>query len=307
VSGRLADTNTHLQWEGSQLSPHFFRRVVEASGVPIIVFACVGGKSVTEFVNQAFSKRTGYSASEILGTDWWAMQADRGNDGALAQMRSALREAREQQIQLRSARKDGSTFWCHCDIAPLAAGDGPVQRFIGVLRDITHERYELEQLRRTALHDALTGLPNRRLLADRFQQMAAHARRDGNSFALALLDLNNFKCVNDTFGHGAGDYLLRVIATRLMSSLRAEDTVARLGGDEFVVLIHSPSTYDSVQAIEARIKAIIEQPVEIQQQVIHPSGSVGASLCPADGLDFEPLLDQVDRRMYTQKRRRDCQ
>jgi diguanylate cyclase (GGDEF)-like protein/PAS domain S-box-containing protein len=280
--------------------------MIEASSAPIILFECAGGRSVARFVNEAFYKRTGYSANEIFGTDWWAMQADRGNDGALAELRSAMRKGRDLQIQLRSACKDGSTFWCHCDIAPIADSAGSARRFIGVLRDITHERYELEHLRRTAFHDPLTGLPNRRLLADRFQQMAAHARRDGNSFALALLDLNGFKRINDTFGHGAGDDLLRVIATRLVRSLRAEDTVARLGGDEFVVLIHSPNTYDSVLAIEARIKAIIEQPVEIQEQVIHPSGSVGASLCPADGLDFEPLLDKVDRRMYTQKRRRDC-
>jgi diguanylate cyclase (GGDEF)-like protein/PAS domain S-box-containing protein len=294
------------QWEGSQLSPLFFQRVVEASGAPIIVFECAGGMAVARFVNRAFCRRTGYSADEILGTDWWATQAARVNDGALAQLRGALRDVRELQIQLRTACKDGSTFWCHCDIAPITASDGSTQRFIGVLRDITHERHELEQLRRTALHDPLTGLPNRRLLADRFHQMVAHARRDGKSFALALLDIDDFKGVNDAFGHAAGDHLLRIIATRLVASLRAEDTVARLGGDEFVVLIHSPSSYDSVQAIEARIRAIIEQPVEIQGLVIHPSGSVGASLCSADALDFEPSLDQADRRMYTHKRRRGC-
>jgi diguanylate cyclase (GGDEF)-like protein/PAS domain S-box-containing protein len=296
--------NCVTQPQGGQLSPRFFRQIVEASGAPIIVFEHDGRRSVVRFVNEAFCRRTGYAADEILGTDWWARHTGHGNDPALAQLRRALREAREMQIQLRSVCKDGSTFWCHCDIAPVTDNDGSDQCYIGVLRDISQERHELEQLRRTALYDPLTGLANRRLLADRFHQMAAHARRTDHQFALALIDLNDFKQVNDTFGHSAGDDLLRVIATRLVRSLRAEDTVARLGGDEFAVLIDSLGEYDSVRAIEARIKAIIEQPVELQEQVMRPSGSIGVSLCPADGLEFEALLDHVDRRMYAQKQPR---
>jgi diguanylate cyclase (GGDEF)-like protein len=131
--------------------------------------------------------------------------------------------------------------------------------------------------------------------------VATNARRRTREFRLALIDLDGFKSINDTFGHRAGDELLRTIGTRLTHSMRVEDTVARLGGDEFAVLIQSSYDLDSVQAVDARIRKMIEQPVMIDGSPLCPSCSIGVSLCPNDGFEFEPLLEHADRNMYKQK------
>ena len=288
--------------DGAGLSPQLCRQIIEASAAPIIVFACGNRDPSIRFVNRAFSKRTGYAVDEIRHADWWALHEGRDNERALADLREAMRRGSELQIELRSHSKtDDSWFWSHLNMAPLIDEGGTQQYYVGVLRDISDERDQLDELAHNAFHDALTGLPNRRLLIDHFGQAVDHARRDGHEFALALVDLNDFKLVNDTFGHRAGDDLLRTVGTRLTRELRAEDTVARLGGDEFAVLIQPTHGDASEQAIDARLKSIIERPMMIQGHRLSASCSIGVSLCPMQGLQFESLLDQADRRMYAQK------
>ena len=267
----------------------------------MIVFECRDRHSIVQFVNRAFSRRTGYAVADLCGSNWWALHAGRGNESALAQLRDAMRRGREAEIELRCRCKDGSWFWSQLHITPLFDERRTPHSYVGVLRDISAERDQRSALAHDAYHDALTGLPNRRLLADRFEQAAAHTRRSAYQFALALIDLNGFKAVNDTYGHRAGDELLQFVGTGLAQSMRAEDTIARIGGDEFAVLIHSSQCFESVPAVEARIKAVIGQPVMIQGHQLRISASIGVSLCPTDGVDFEVLLEQADRRMYARK------
>ncbi len=133
-----------------------------------------------------------------------------------------------------------------------------------------------------AKHDALTGLPNRTALADRVEVLAAHAHRAGELLVLLFLDLDRFKHVNDTFGHDAGDALLKVIAKRLREAVRESDTVARLGGDEFVILLTGITEVDAVNAVVAKILATIEQPVVVEDQTLFVSWrAIGAAICPA--------------------------
>ncbi|SOE91747.1 diguanylate cyclase (GGDEF) domain-containing protein [Burkholderia sp. D7] len=152
-----------------------------------------------------------------------------------------------------------------------------------------------------AKHDALTGLPNRTALADRVEVLAAHAHRAGELLVLLFLDLDRFKHVNDTFGHGVGDALLKVIAKRLREAVRESDTVARLGGDEFVILLTGITEVDAVNAVVAKILATIEQPVVVEDQTLFVSASIGAAICPADGEDVASLLKNADVAMYRAK------
>lgn len=287
--------------EALSSSPDLFRQIVEGSGVPLVVFECRDRLSVVQFVNQAFIRRTGYTAADLGGSSWWALHAGEENAGALAQLREAMGRAGELQIQLRCRCRDGSWFWSRMHVSPLYNERGKVQRHVAVLLDISAEHAQLDALAHDAYHDALTGLPNRRLLADRFQQAAAHARRSTQQLALALIDLNGFKKVNDTLGHRAGDELLQVIGHNLAQTMRAEDTVARIGGDEFAVLIHSGQCYESLQAVESRIRAAIGRPAMVQGHALRIGCSVGIALYPTDGTSFEALVEQADRRMYERK------
>ena len=157
------------------------------------------------------------------------------------------------------------------------------------------------QLRHMATHDALTGLPNRVLLEDRLSQAIAHAARDGHSFALAVFDLDRFKVINDSFGHGTGDALLKEVASRLQGVARSIDTVVRLGGDEFVMIIDNLAQAADAESVARRAVAALRAPLRIGEHDIHTSASVGIALYPQDGSSVESLMAHADAAMYCVK------
>ncbi|HZS87317.1 MAG TPA: EAL domain-containing protein [Chloroflexota bacterium] len=202
------------------------------------------------------------------------------------------------RLAMTAQRADGSVFPAEIALARLPL-DGP-PLFTGYLRDVT-ERVQLEEeLRHQALHDALTGLPNRTLLHDRLQQALASAARERHPLALLLLDLNHFKEVNDTFGHAAGDRLLQQVAARLQGVLRAADTVARLGGDEFAVLLPGTEAAGATLATE-KLLEVLDAPVVIEGQAFPVAASVGLALSPEHGTDAPTLLRHADVAMYAAK------
>jgi diguanylate cyclase len=160
-----------------------------------------------------------------------------------------------------------------------------------------------KQLRHLATHDSLTGLPNRVLLDDRLIQAAAHAEHDGHSFAVAMFDLDRFKVVNDSFGHRAGDQLIKEVAYRLAGVARSTDTVARLGGDEFLFIMDRLGRReDAVQIVRRAVEAL-SQPIRIGDVDIHASASIGIAMFPGDGKGVETLLANADAAMYCAKQR----
>ena len=159
------------------------------------------------------------------------------------------------------------------------------------------------QLRHLATHDVLTGLPNRVLLDDRISQALTHAHRDKTSFAVLLCDLDRFKLVNDSLGHGAGDHLLQQVARRLTEVIRDVDTVARLGGDEFVIVLSPGTTRQDAAAVAQRIIEAMQPVVEIAGITIHTSPSIGIAFYPEDGATVEALVAHADAAMFAAKHR----
>ncbi len=159
-----------------------------------------------------------------------------------------------------------------------------------------------EQLRTIALYDKLTGLPNRFLLEDRLRQAALHADRTGTSFSLMFIDLDDFKPVNDRYGHGAGDELLKQVGERMRNALRRHDTVARTGGDEFVVVLTDVENAKTATALGEKILAELAKPVMVGPHALDISCSIGISLYPADGRDIATLTANADVAMYHAKR-----
>ena len=153
-----------------------------------------------------------------------------------------------------------------------------------------------------ALHDTLTGLPNRRLLFDRLALAIAHARRNSGSMAVMCLDLDGFKHINDTMGHDAGDALLRMVADRLVASVRQEDTVARLGGDEFVIALSDSSHADAVARLAEKVVQAVSKPYRIQGCDVHLTTSVGVGIYPTHGETVESLMKSADLALYETKR-----
>jgi two-component system cell cycle response regulator len=166
-------------------------------------------------------------------------------------------------------------------------------------KQVEHYSHEMETL---ALYDALTGLPNRRLLMDRLSLSIAHAHRNKSTMAVLYLDLDRFKQVNDSLGHDAGDMLLNMVAARLTATVRQEDTVARLGGDEFVIALWELTQVDDVANLASKVVQDLSKPYLIQGHDVHISASVGVGIYPMHGEDGETLMKRADMSMYEAKR-----
>lgn len=197
-------------------------------------------------------------------------------------------------------RKNGERFPELLTASAVRDSNGRMVNFILIFSDITTLKEQQQRLERMAHYDALTRLPNRVLLAERLHQALAQAKRDKGYLAVAYLDLDGFKPVNDTLGHDAGDSLLVEVADRLRNSVRACDTVARLGGDEFVLLIHAASFNECETAMQRTLQVIAE-PFSIKGRQVSVSASIGIASFPADGPDPDTLLRNADQAMYVSK------
>ena len=185
--------------------------------------------------------------------------------------------------------------------SPYCDREGEILGVVQVSRDITEKLKAEDRIRFLAHHDALTGLPNRVLLRDRFHQAAQQADREGHSIALLFLDLDHFKHVNDTLGHKVGDRLLQQVVTRLSSAIRGSDTVSRLGGDEFVMVLPLRGEIGAAERISAHVLRILSEPFQIEGHELRLSASIGISRYPQDGGEFDDLLKNADSAMYVAK------
>jgi two-component system, cell cycle response regulator len=158
-----------------------------------------------------------------------------------------------------------------------------------------------KRLESLALNDPLTGLANRRLLADRLSMAIVHARRNASDMAVVYLDLDGFKQINDTLGHGVGDDLLKMVAARLVATVREEDTVARVGGDEFIIVLWHVSNAENTARIVAKVIEVISQPFLIEGQLVHVTTSAGISIYPAHGEDTDTLMKNADMALFAAK------
>ena len=169
---------------------------------------------------------------------------------------------------------------------------------------LLHEaaRNHARVLESLALKDPLTGLANRRLLAERMSMALAHARRNQTALAVVYLDLDGFKQVNTTFGHGAGDDLLKMVAGRLLGAVREEDTVARLGGDEFIMGLWHLSNADDAASVASKVIDVVSQPYDIEGHTVRITASAGIGIYPLHGEDADTLMKSADEALYETKR-----
>ena len=285
------------------ISLRLHQRSVEASANAMVITSACGPDYPIAYVNPAFERITGYSAAEALGRNCKFLQGGDHAQEGLNEIRSALREQRPGNAVLRNYRKDGTPFWNHLYIAPVADADGTVTHFVASQYDVTETRNYQEALRHLATHDGLTGLPNRALLLDRLRQAMAAAQRHGSQVWVVFLDLDRFKFFNESLGHKAGDTFLRHIAGRLEGVLRQTDTVARLGSDEFVlVLCEQPGTRLNFVLLD-RIFHAINQGMQFGQKDYFLTCSMGVAAFPADGVDPDHLIERADMAMFQAKER----
>jgi|GEM_PF-1422269 len=259
-------------------------------------------KANTSFVNQKMSAMLGYEPAEMLGRSLFDFMDEKGR--AIARVHvDRLRQGVKSKPVLMLSRRDGSELWTHMASNPVTTPDGSYAGALAMVSDITEQRRTQQELERLALHDALTGLPNRILFTDRLEQAMRSARRRRKGLSVVVFDLNRFKDVNDTFGHAAGDAVLAQMGRRISSQLRDSDTVARLGGDEFGVLLAECTEDESVATIH-KLFPMLGRPIDLEGAAIDLGVSVGIARFPDHGTDADILMRRADAAMYTAKRTR---
>ena len=269
-----------------------------------------------QWVNPAFTRMTGFSLEEALGRNPGELAKSGKQDAAFYRnLWETILSGQTWHGEIINRRKDGSIYDESLVITPVIDGDGKIRHFVAIMRDITERKQAEEQIRTLAFYDTLTQLPNRRLLDDRLGQTMAASKRSGRYGALMFLDLDNFKPLNDTYGHGVGDLLLIEVAHRLTSCVRETDTVARFGGDEFVVILSELDTDKAESNVQAaivaeKIRATLAEPylltfkqegdTEIAVEH-HCTSSIGVALFINHKARPEDVLKWADMAMYQAK------
>jgi len=245
----------------------------------------------------------GYAAGEMgsTTTSWTSRVHPEDLTAVLAEVDTATVERRNYDLEYRFRHRDGRYVWMHDRGACIFDDEGRLTRIVGVLVDITPRKQAEQRIEHLASHDALTGLPNRTLLHDRVEQAIARARRVGGHVGLMFVDLDQFKLVNDSWGHLAGDALLLEVGRRLRATVREGDTVARLGGDEFVLLLPDLTRPGDATIVAAKLAETLAKPMVIEGREMRTSASIGIGLFPGDGADLDSLLQCADAAMYRAK------
>lgn len=265
--------------------------------------------------NAAAERMLWYPADAVIGRlDVTALHdvceltgvTDESSCGALEQVLGVAQRGQVQRHDCSLIRGDGTRVPAAVAYACMRDAAGAITGYVGVASDMTERQRREEYTRHIAQHDHLTGLPNRMLLDDRIERAIVQARRFDHSLAVLMLDLDNFKRINDSLGHHIGDGLLRVIADRLRDAVRATDTVARMGGDEFVVLLDQVEASQRAVSIANNIVDVLSRAVEVSGHELVATPSIGVAMFPADGLTPVTLIRNADAAMYRAKQEGRC-
>jgi diguanylate cyclase (GGDEF)-like protein/PAS domain S-box-containing protein len=252
-------------------------------------------------VNRAFSELTGYSEQEAIGQKAGFTKSGVHDHEFYRAMWQAIDKTGRWRGEIIDRRKNGETYPKWMNIGVVRNDDGEITNYVGVFFDITHLKESERRLQYIAQHDYLTDLPNRLLFEDRLEHAITRARREGSGVALLFVDLDRFKSVNDSLGHLVGDRLLQIVARRICSVVRDEDTVSRLGGDEFTIILEAIEDRQQAARVAEKVISELRHPISINQYDLLISASVGISFYPEDGAEVARLLQHADAAMYKAK------
>jgi diguanylate cyclase (GGDEF)-like protein/PAS domain S-box-containing protein len=252
-------------------------------------------------VNPAFTAITGYAEDEIRGRDPAVLRSSRHDVESRLEIMEALHTSGQWSGEVWDRRKNGDEYPKRLTINVIRDAAGRLDRYVGLFSDISGQKESEELIWRQANFDSLTQLPNRHMFRDRLAQEMLKAERAARPLALLLVDLDQFKEVNDTLGHPVGDQLLQEAARRISGCVRDSDTVARLGGDEFAVVLSLVPDSERVAAIAQSMITRLSQPFNLSAEVVHVSASIGVTFFPTDADNIDQMLKNADQAMYVAK------
>jgi len=254
-----------------------------------------------EDVNPAFYDMTGYSYNEVMGKKPCILRSGKHSPVFYRQMWKQLTNHGYWHGEIWNRKKSGELYAELLTISTLKNEQGEIKHYVGLFSDITESKQQQSVLEQMAHYDVLTQLPNRTLFSDRFTQAISHSKRNNTLLAICFIDLDDFKPVNDSFGHDIGDKLLIEVAERIKINIREEDTVSRQGGDEFALLLGDISSVEQCEQMIIRLHESLAQPYQIDGHILQISASSGITLFPKDNADIDTLMRHADQAMYKSK------
>jgi diguanylate cyclase (GGDEF)-like protein/PAS domain S-box-containing protein len=275
-----------------------YRQLVETSHDIIYTINMQG---IITFVSPAWKRLLGHDFDAVVGYHFQEFVHPDDIPRYEKFLVSVLETAEPASIEYRIRNIEGDWRWHNTSSVPVINADGTCSSFVGNASDVTERKQLQHKLEEMATHDFLTGLPNRRLLVDRFTVAAALARRNKDRLAVMSLDLDRFKSVNDTFGHESGDQVLVSVSKRLSGLIRASDTVSRIGGDEYILVMMETKHAGNAAAIARKILDSFTQPLSINGHQLPLSTSIGIAIFPEDADDLETLICKSDAALYYAK------
>ena len=274
-----------------------FSHAVEQSPTSILI-ADTRGR--IEYANRHFTALSGFTTEDVVGEKLLSFNATDDSEEGKSYWQ-AVWGGREWRGELRKRRKDGAHYVERVHSMPIRDAKGTVAHVLEIGEDITEQKENEEVIRRMAYFDPLTSLPNRARFNERARAALTRARRDDRALAVLFLDLDGFKNVNDTLGHSTGDMLLKEVASRLVDSVRDDDTVARMGGDEFLIMLPSLDRPSDAQRVAQKIIDKCRAPFDLDGHEVRVSVSIGIAAFPDDGDNEETLVRHADAAMYRAK------
>lgn len=251
--------------------------------------------------NQSFTQITGYTLTDLKGSNPALFQKGREQWTKSTFLKNILRLGNQWRGELDITRKNGESFPALATLVTVKDQHGESSHIILVITDFSAVRNAENKLKYLAHHDPLTELPNRLLTLERLNHAILRGKRHFERVAVLFIDLDNFKWINDSLGHSAGDRLLKVVAANIKACLRADDTIGRLGGDEFLVILDSVEHLESIALVAEKLLNIISRPLILDERTVEISGSIGISVFPDDGRTGEDLVRAADTAMYAAK------
>ena len=253
------------------------------------------------FTNPAFTHITGYEQEEAIGKNPRILKSDMHDDDFFKNMWDSLIEKGHWKGEIWNRRKNGEAYPEWLSISAIKNPQDKIDNFVAVFHDITEIKERQEKIEHMAYHDPLTALPNRQLFYDRISVAIKHSQRNKLKISVLFIDLDNFKKINDSYGHAVGDMLLKQVAQNIKHSCRSDDTVARIGGDEFAALLPEIETEKDIIEIAKRIVSLLAQPYEIEGHKCYIGASIGITVYPTDGKTPDDLIKNADIAMYSAK------
>ncbi|MBI9077534.1 MAG: diguanylate cyclase [Desulfatibacillum sp.] len=279
---------------------HLFAGIFENSIEGIIV---TDARGAILMVNPGFTSISGYHAEEVIGKTPSILKSGRHDNAFYQAMWNTLQESGRWNGEIWNRNKAGQVYVEHLSLSVIEDSSGNITHYMGIFHDISDIKQREEEYKYRALHDPLTDLPNRQLLEDRLKQAMASAKRHGKNVALLFVDLDDFKIVNDTYGHQTGDLFLQEVARRLKACCRDEDTVSRNGGDEFLMILSDLSGTEADKLAGARrVVQAFEEPAFIDGLELKILASIGIAVYPESGDNVNDLISTADAAMYKAKR-----